>query len=109
MTTTKAVDVKGQISNVSDRKSITKDDEENEQQLNHKLAPKVLDENKNLIAEAGDKFKAKLTNEFIKAEDEFECKKVKTRFVGTFLENYEDILESIDMSVDENAEDFEEN
>lgn len=74
------VDVKGQISNVSDRKSITKDDEENEQQLNHKLAPKVLDENKNVIAEADDKFKAKLPNKFNKAEAENECNEVKSLF-----------------------------
>ena len=102
------VDVKGQISNVSDRKSITKDDEENEQQLNHKLAPKVLDENKNVIAEADDKFKAKLPNKFNKAEAENECNEVKSLFEGTFLQNYVDILESIEKIL-ENEEDVEGN
>ena len=57
------VDVKVE-SKVSDRESIAKDDEETKQQLNHN----VLDEDENLIAEAEDKFKAKLTNTFIKAE-----------------------------------------
>ena len=95
------VDVKGKISNISDRESNTKDDRETEQQLNHELAPKVLDESKNLIAEAEDKFKAKLTNEF--TEDGTDAKKVKVMFVGTFLDNYEDILENLDKIVDENG------
>ena len=97
------VDVKGQISNISDRESITKDDEETKQQLNHY----VLDEDENLVAEAEDKFKAKLINEF--TEGGTDAKKVKVMFVGTFLKNYEDILESIDKIVDENKEDVEGN
>ena len=56
-----------------------------------------------MIAEADDKFKAKLTNEFIKAEAENECNEVKSMFEGTFLQNYEDILESIEKIVDENG------
>ena len=62
----KGVDVKIEISNVSDRESITKDDEETEQQLKHELVPNVLDE-------AEDKVKVKLTNEFTKALAEIEC------------------------------------
>ena len=73
--------------------------------LTMSLAPKVLDENKKLIAEADDKFKAKLTNESIKAKAENECNEVKSLFEGTFLENYEDILENIYKLVDENEED----
>ena len=96
------MDVKVEISNVSDREYITKDDEETEQQLNHELFPNVLDEDDNLIAEAEDKFKAKLTNLFIKAEAEIECRKVQTRFVGTFVENYDGILENLDKFVAEN-------
>ena len=56
-----------------------------------------------MIAVAEDKFKTKLTNEFIQAKAEIECRKVKTRFVGTFLENYEDILENLDKFVGENG------
>ena len=95
------VDVKVEISKVSDRESITKENEEPEQQLNHELVPNVLDEDENLVAEA--ERKAKLTNEFIKAE--VECGKVVTRFEGTFLENYEDILANLDKLVNENGRD----
>ena len=45
----KGVDVKGQISNGSDRDSIAKADRETEEQLNHELAPNVLDENRQLL------------------------------------------------------------
>ena len=103
------MDVKGQISNGSDRDSIAKADRETEEQLNHELAPNVLDENKNLVAKADDKFKAKLTDEFIKAEAEDVCNEVKSMFEGTFLQNYVDILESIEKIVDENEEDVEGN
>ena len=101
------VDVKVEIYKVSDRESISKDDERTEQQLNHEFVPNVLDEDESLVAEAEDKFKSKLTNEFTEAETE--CIEPKLLFVGTFLDNYEDILESIDKIVDENKEDVEGN
>ena len=62
------MDVKVEVSNVSDKESNTKVDGETEQQLNHELVPNVLDDDKNLIAEADDKIKAKLTNDSIKTE-----------------------------------------
>ena len=55
-----------------------------------------------MVAKADDKFKAKLTNEFIKDEAEDVCNEVKSMFEGTFLQNYEDLLESIEKIVDEN-------
>ena len=80
-----SVDVKVEISKVSDRESISEDDEETEQQLNHKLIPNVLDGDENLVAET-------------------ECIEAKLLFVGTFLENYEDILKILDKFVDENKQ-----
>ena len=97
-----AADVKDEVFNVSDRDSIAKADGEIEEQLNHELAPKVLNEDENFIAEADDKFKANLTKEFIKANAEIECRKVRTKFEGTFLDNYEDILENLEKFVGEN-------
>ena len=96
------VDVKVEISKVSDRESITKDDEETEQQLNHEFVPNVLDEDENLVAEAEDKFQSKLTNEFTEAETE--RIEPKLLFVGTFLDNYEDILENLGKFVDKNGQ-----